>query len=278
MKASTHKPLISVIMPAFNAQAFAKQAIESILNQTLKDFELIIINDASTDDTYKIIKRYEAKDKRIRVVNNKENLQVAGCLNIGAKLARADLIARMDADDFSYPERLKLQYKLLKNNPKIAIVGADMIIVDEKGKPLFKREYPQEDQELKKVMFRYSPFAHPVVTMRRSVFEKFGGYNTKMVPCEDIDLWFKIGSKYKFANIRRTLLKYTLRTSSNSNKGLRELELLNFKIRVNAIGKYGYRPGFYDIIYNLGQFISMWIMPASFRVWLYNFLRSNGII
>lgn len=271
-------PLISVIMPAYNAEAYIERAIKSVLNQTCGDFELIIIDDGSSDKTPEIIKKYKKKDRRIKVIRNTNNLQIAHCLNKGAMLARGDFIARMDADDVSYPKRLELQYALFKKNVKVAIVGADMVIIDKKGRPLFKREYPQSDHELKKVMFRYSPFAHPVIMMKKRVFKEFGGYDTKMVPCEDIDLWFKIGSKYQFANIPHPLLKYTLIQSSNSNKSLRMLELLTFKTRLNAIIKYGYWPNAYDIVYNFGQFVSMWVMPTALRVWLYNILRSNKII
>lgn len=274
----SRRPPVSVIMPAYNVERYVTRAVESILNQTFKDFELIIINDASEDGTPEILKRYQRLDKRIRVVNNEKRLQIAASLNKAVSLAKADIIARMDADDISLPKRLELQYSFLQKNPDVAVLGANIIIVDKDSKPISKRDYPETSEALKKVMFRYSPFAHPVVMFRKKIFLEFGGYNLSMVPCEDIDLWFKIGSKHKFATIPQPILKYTILPDSSSNKNLIPLELLGFEIKIKAIRKYGYKPGVYDIIYNLGEFITLWFMPTNFRVWIYNFLRSNKLI
>lgn len=272
------KPLISVVMPAYNVDRYIAQAIESILNQTFKDFELIIINDASSDNTAKIIQGYKKRDKRVRVLNNKTHLLIAASLNKAVNLSRAEIIARMDADDISLLNRLKLQYSFLKKNPDIAVVGGDIVIIDKDGKEISKREYPTASADLKKTMFRYSPFAHPVVMFRKKIFLEFGGYNLKMIPCEDIDLWFKIGSKYKFASIPEYVLQYRILPDSSSNKNLIPLELLGFEIKIKAIRKYGYKPGFYDVAYNVLEFTTLWFMPPSFRVWMYNFLRSNKLI
>jgi glycosyltransferase involved in cell wall biosynthesis len=274
----TNKPQVSVIMPAFNAGRSIRKAIESILNQTLKNFEFIIVNDASTDKTSAIIQSYIKKDKRIRLVNNAHNLKIANSLNKGVALAKTDLIARMDADDISHPKRLETQYLFLKTHPKVAIVGANIAITDKAGKEIWKRTYPTQSEELKKIMLRYSPFAHPTVMFRKKVFDEFGGYNPQTVPCEDIDFWFKIAVKYNFANIPQTLLQYTLSKGSDNRRNLRKTELLGFRIKMNAVKNLGFRPGLYDLIYNLLQFISLWIMPPNARVTFYNMLRSRDLI
>lgn len=272
------KPAISVVMPAYNAERYIEQAIISILNQTLTNFELLIIDDASTDKTPSIIKKYQRKDARIKVIVNKTNLQIARSLNKLIKLARSEFVARMDADDVSFPRRLFLQYELIKKDKEIAVVGTDMVIIDKGGVPISKREYPDNDKKLKGAMFRYSPFAHPVVMFRKKVFEEFGGYDVNLVPCEDIDLWFKIGSKYKFASIPQPLIYYRIVPYSNSTKSLKDLELLGFKIKIDAIKKYGCKPSLYDVFYNIGQFLTLWFMPVNARVWMYNFLRSRKLI
>jgi len=270
------RPLISVVMPAYNAEKYISQAIESILNQSLTNFELLIINDGSTDSTLRIVRSF--RDKRIRVVTNRKNLKIAKSLNKAVRLSKAGLIARMDADDISLPDRLEKQYRLLSERPGVAIVGANMIIVDEDGRRISKREYPSEDGELKRLMFRYSPFGHPVVVFRKKAFMEFGGYDPTKVPCEDIDLWFRLGSRYNFATVPEYLIKYRILKFSTSHSKLRDLELLGFKVKLNAITQYGYRPSFYDVVYNFGQFITLWLTPASMRVWMYNFLRSRNLI
>lgn len=265
-------------MPCFNSEMYVARAIESILNQTFSDFELIIIDDHSTDKSFVIAGRYAKLDDRIRLYRNYKNCQVASTLNRGVKLSRAPIIARMDADDYSYPDRLRLQYEILKRLTDVAIVGTDMEICDEKGIVISKREYPTRSGSMKKVMFRYSPFSHPTVMFRKKIFLEFGGYDLNRVPCEDIDLWFKIGSKYNFASIPKKMLKYTISMSSNSHKKLKKVELLGFKIKIDAIKKYGYRPSVYDVLYNLGQFMTFWFMPATLRIRMYDFFRSRGII
>lgn len=270
--------LVSIVMSVYNTEKYVHRAIGSILNQTLKNFEFIIVNDASRDKTSTIVRGYAKKDKRIRLINNDRHLRIAHSLNIGVSYAKADLIARMDADDISHPERLEAQYIFLKANPEVAIVGTNISIADENEREIWERKYPNQSEDIKKIMFRYAPFAHPTVMFRKKVFKELGGYDPQMIPCEDIDFWFKIGAKYDFGNIPKALLKYTLSDLSGSHYNLRNTELIGFKIKINAIKKYGYRPGIYDLVYNLLQFISLWFMPSSTRIKLYNTLRSRGLI
>lgn len=273
-----NKPLISVVMPAHNAQKYISGAIESILNQTFKNFELIIINDSSTDKTLTIVKSFSKKDSRIRIVNNDTRLNIARTLNKGISLAKSNIIARMDADDIAFPNRLELQYKLINSSKNIAVVGANIAIMNTVGKQIAIRKYPNSTGELKKCLFRYSPFAHPIVMFRKDMFEEVGGYNPKYSPTEDLDLWFRLGSMYKFKSISEPLLKYRIYERSSSHKAIKNLEILVFKIRLNAISKYGYRPSLYDIIYNVFQFITLWFTPPAYRIKMYNLLRNNDLI
>lgn len=272
------KPFVSVVMSVFNAEKQVKPAIESIQRQTLKDFEFIIINDASKDNSLKIIRSYMRKDKRIRLINNTHDLRLASSLNIGVSVAKADFIARMDPDDFSLPERLETQYFYLKNHPKVAVVGTNISVVDANGKEIYVREYPTQSKDIKNIMLRYAPFAHPSVMFRKNVFLEFGGYNPRLMLCEDIDFWFRIGTKYDFGNIPKILLTYTLSNSSGTHRKLRNTELQGFKIKINAIRKYNFKPSIYDIVYNALQFLSLWFMPAGMRIKLYNTLRSRRLI
>ena len=278
MLRATSKPLISVVMPTFNAEIYIARAIESILGQSFTNFELVIVDDCSTDKTLSIARKYATSDKRIRIVRNEKNLKIAKSLNRAVKISKSDIIARMDADDISDPRRLELQYRVLKLRPKVAVVGANMIVVDEKGEVISKRRYPTESKELKKVLFRYSAFAHPVVMFRKRVFEEFGGYIENVFPVEDLDLWFKIGSKYQFATVPRFLLKYTLYTTSSSHKNLKSIEFLGLKVKLNAIKNLGYRPSLYDVLYNILEYSTIWFMPSRFRIWCFNLLRNNGLI
>lgn len=275
---STNKPLVSVVMSVFNAERFIHKAIESILNQTLRNFEFIIINDASVDKTLQIIYEFKKKDKRIRLINNKKNLQMAKSLNLGVNQAKSDLIARMDQDDISLPNRLEVQYDFMKSHPNVAIVGNDVVIIDEDGRVTGKRIYPTTSNGLKKILFRYSAFAHPTVMFRKSAFQKLKGYNPEKYPCEDIDLWFRFGRNHEFASIPSFLLKYRISLASGSHHNLKKTEMMGLKIKVEAIKKYGYKPILYDIIYNILQFATLLFMPFNTRIRLYNLLRGNNLI
>lgn len=272
------KPLISVVMSAYNAQRYIGNAIGSILNQTFKKFELIIVNDASIDKTPDIIRSYAKKDSRIKIINNKTKLDIASSLNKGIHAAKSNLIARMDADDIAFPNRLELQYELINSSKNIAVVGANIEIMDEAENGIAIRRYPTSSKKLKKCLFRYSPFAHPVVVFRKNMFEKAGGYNPKYSPTEDLDLWFRLGRKHEFKSINKLLLRYRLSTKSSSHSIIRELELLVFRIRFDAIVKYGYKPSLYDTIFNLFQFITLWFTPAKYRIKIYNLLRNKDLI
>ena len=236
------------------------------------------MNNGSTNKTLEIIKSYAKRDSRIKVFSNDTTLIAASSLNKGISLASTNIIARMDGDDIALPNRLELQYRLINSSPNIAVVGANVIIMDVDGNETAIRSYPDSDEKLKKCLFKYSPFAHPVVMFKKDMFEKVGGYNPKYLSTEDLDLWFKLGSKYKFASIKKPLLKYRISETSSSHSMLKDLEILVFKVRFNAIIKLGYRPNISDIIYNLMQFITLWLTPASYRIKIYNLLRNNGLI
>lgn len=273
-----NSPLISVVMPAHNAAKYIESAVESVLNQTFKKFELIIVNDNSSDKTRRIVNRFAKKDPRVKVINNKVRLNIAGSLNKGITQARSDIIARMDADDISMPNRLELQYSVIKRSKKIATVGANIVVMDPQEKDIGTRNYPETSKKLKECLFKYSPFAHPVVMFRKKIFEEVGRYNPKYSPTEDLDLWFRMGEKYEFKSVPKLLLRYRLSEDSSSHSIIRHLEILVFRIRLDAITKYGYRPSAFDIFYNLLQFLTLWVTPSKHRIKIYNLLRSNNII
>jgi len=276
--ASKNNPFVSVVMPVYNAENIISNPIESILNQTLKDFELIIINDASTDKTLQVIEKFRKKDRRIKVINNEKNMQMAHSLNVGISEAKSEFVARMDQDDIAFKDRLEVQYNFLLRHPRTAIVGNDIITLDKDENVIGRRTYPTTSKQLKSIMFRYSPFAHSTVMFRKNAYERIGGYDRTKYPCEDIDLWFRLGQKYEFASIPRALLNYRVVSTSSSHSNVLGTELMGFRIKIEAFKKYGYKPTLYDVIYNILQFVTMWFMPSIPRMRLYNFLRSRNLI
>lgn len=197
-------PKITVLMPVYNAEKFLREAIDSILNQTFKDFEFLIINDASTDGTEKIILSY--KDPRIRYFKNQKNLGVARTLNKGLKLAKAELIARMDADDISLPERLETEYRVMLNEQDLVLLASNFERIDKDGKYLSTEHKVILPEEIYYTLQFRNYLGHPTVMYKKkTVLEEFKGY--KIQESEDYDLWLRISKKYKIEEINKVLVK-----------------------------------------------------------------------
>lgn len=276
MNSLSSDPLVSVIMPVYNAQKYLKRAIESILNQTYQHFEFIIVDDASTDSSSKMLKSFKRKDKRISLIRNKENLGVTKSLNEGIAAASGKYIIRMDADDWSYPDRFKLQVELMKNNPDVVVSGSYVEVCDSKLKPRYIRKYHLSDTEIRKHIFRYSPFAHPATIWKTSVLKK-ERYNETLTTCQDYELYFRVGKIGKFMNIGKCLLK--LRLHDHSISALKnDLQWKNtVLIRFNAVLMLGYQMSMVDKIYAFLQEACIALLPVKLRFKLFNFIRSLNI-
>jgi glycosyltransferase involved in cell wall biosynthesis len=233
-------PDISIVMPVYNGKEFLNKAIDSILNQSFKNFEFIIIDDGSTDSSKEIIRSYT--DNRIRFLEQ-ENSGVAIALNNGIKISNSEIIARMDSDDISYPERLELQYTFLKSNPDYILVGSNTIIIDMNGEEVYKSRLPVTWDEIKTRLPEPS-FFHSSVMFNKGYFNKAGGYPEKIsrFNCfEDSLLWNKMKDFGKMANIEQPLLYYRLTPGAVTSKSGKEAALLkkvyNEIIAENRIGE-----------------------------------------
>ncbi|MFD0750594.1 glycosyltransferase [Mucilaginibacter calamicampi] len=205
-------PTITVLMPAYNAGCYIAEAIRSVLAQTYADFELVIVNDGSTDDTLNIINSFN--DPRIRVINQ-NNLGVAAALNNGLKNARSPYIARFDADDICYPERLEKQLSFLEMNAGYVLVGSDVEYISAGGDHLFNFEcIAHTHEEIIRKMYFYCPFVHPAVMYKKESIIKLGGYPENAHNFEDYLLWTNIAKAGKLYNLREPLVKYRLNPTS----------------------------------------------------------------
>ncbi len=184
----------------------------------------------------------------------------------------------MDGDDISLPSRLEKQYALLQKNKNLGVIGTNMITIDEEGAEIGKRNYNTDSDYLKQSIFRYSPFAHPSTMYRKEAFEKVGGYNHYLVPTEDLDLWIRLGKVCDFSNVDEYLFKYRVLKSSSSHSKLIRLEMKVIFVRMYAIVYHGYMPTFKDVLYNIGEFLTMFFMPSKFRYKLFNFIRNNNLV
>ncbi len=212
MNKQVNDPKISIIMPIFNVERFIKEAIESILNQTFNDFEFIIINDGSTDNSFKIIKEYAKKDNRIIIINNSKNLGIIKSLNLGLKKAQGKYVARMDGDDISKPKRLEIQYNFLEKNKDIFLVGTGSEKINENSKIISIHNPIVSEKKIIKTLPKKNCFRHSSIMFRN---EKNIFYREKMHFVEDYDLYLLLLSKNKrLLNLPFYLLKYRIRENS----------------------------------------------------------------
>lgn len=229
-------PKVSVVMSAYNQARYLAPAIESILRQTFSGFEFLIINDASTDSTPQIIKSY--RDQRVTIFTHRRRQGLASSLNYLIHHSRGEYLARMDADDIAYPERLKIQLDYLTRHPHVAACGTGVDLINAAGKKIGRKHYPP--RITKTLLMRYNPLIHPTVIVRRAALAAAGQYDISLNGAEDYDLWFRLGSQYQLANISQVLLAYRINPRGISWDSLKPTELQAIKARLKALRRYNY--------------------------------------
>ncbi len=267
---------ISVVIPAYNAAKYLPDAIESILNQTFQNFEIIVIDDCSTDKTWAVIQELASNDPRIRAYQNDQNLGIAGNRNKGVSLVAGKYLAWQDADDISLPSRLETQFQFMESHPEVGIVGGYLELF-RGNKVLGVRKYPPDDASLRQCIFRYSPIAQPAAMVRLEALHKAGEYNLKYPPAEDIDMTFRIGERYKLANLEEIIVRYRESDTSATFTRLRKMELSTLEIRRKHAKSEAYNMTIGDWIYNGAHYISVWLVPPKLKIRFFNFWRNSPI-
>lgn len=206
-------PKISVIMSVYDGEKHLDESIQSILNQTFRDFEFIIINDCSTDNSLQIIEEYAKIDERIVLINNEINLGLTKSLNLGIKKAKGKHIARMDADDIALPDRLKIQYVFLEKNRDIFLVGSGAYNVDENGTITTRKKPLTNSDDIRNKLSTHNCLYHPTIMFRNEGFM----YREKFVYTQDYDFYLiLLSNDKKISNIFEPLIKYRINPNAIS--------------------------------------------------------------
>jgi glycosyltransferase involved in cell wall biosynthesis len=214
------EPAISVLMPVYNCEKYLAEAVRSILGQTFADFELIIVNDGSTDGSLRVLQQFAEHDKRIRIID-RPNTGITPALNEMIEASRGQYLARMDADDISVPERFAKQKAFLDANPDCVIVGSRVMLMDPYGSPVAESGHQLQHEQIEHELLTQSGWAmvHPSVMMRRGAVVKIGGYDARWKHCEDHDLFLRMTEVGQAANLPEVLLWYRRHYASiNYNK------------------------------------------------------------
>src|SRR5262245_16106759 len=193
-------PAVTVAMSVYNGERFLREAVESVLDQSLDDLELVVVDDGSTDSTPQILDECGSIDSRV-VVYRQVNQGRAVARNRAVGLARAPLIALLDADDVALSNRLEIQRQFLAEYESVAVVGGAVTFVDEGGRPFADVPYPLTDPEIRKAFAHTTPLVQSGVMLRKSAFDRTGGYRATFRVAEDVDLWLRIAEQHQLANL-----------------------------------------------------------------------------
>ncbi|MCL4352883.1 MAG: glycosyltransferase [Patescibacteria group bacterium] len=239
-----NKPKVSVLLPVYNCEKFVAEAVESIFQQTFSDFEFLIINDGSTDQTLKILHSFA--DPRLRIYSNKKNLGIVSSLNKGIEIARGQYIVRMDADDVSLPERIEMQVAYMDQNPNIGVCGTWFRTIGEKAGRL--KTYPVEPDEVKCALLFGCPIAHPTTILRKTVLDQNHlKYNPTFLQAEDIEFWVRCSKYTQLANIPRVLFQHRVHDAKKSTLNFASLNDYTRRVILSELESLTIKPNMKEL-------------------------------
>ncbi len=228
------EPLVTVAMAAYNSELYIKESIESILNQSYKNIELIVVNDGSTDRTKEIVLSFN--DSRIKLFDNFENLGIVKTRNVCIEKSSGKYLAIFDSDDIALPDRLKLQVNFLENNSDYCLCGTDYQIIDSNGKPSYKMIVPKNDKDIKTYLNFNIPFCHSTMLFRRSYLED-NRYMPGFEPSEDYELTLRLSKLSKMASLNSKTVLYRVHGNNISLKKKTKIYDLKKIITINTLNE-----------------------------------------
>lgn len=249
-------------MPVYNAGAFLDQCLHSVLKQDFTDFELIAVDDGSKDNSLEILNKYASEDSRIKVYQNERNYGVSVTANKAIKLASADVIARMDADDIMAPGRLTAQYEFLQQHPEYVLVGGQVNLIDNDNQMLRSKSFPLEHNQIKSLMFTACPVQQATTMVNRAKLPSdFVWYEDGLNTAEEVELMFKLINYGKMANLPIVVHYYRQHPDSLSHQNPKETFRLTYIARRKGVKLHGYRPSPTAMILSEMQRIAVNVLP-----------------
>ena len=232
-------PEVSIIMSVYNEEKTLTKCINSVLNQSFKDFEFIIIDDCSNDNSLDIIKDHAEKDDRIKIINNENNIGLTKSLNKGIEKAKGKYIGRIDADDWWELNKLEIQMKFIESNPDYGVVGTNVIRHNEYTGEIKIEKKPENDEDIKKAILKGAPLAHSSIVLKKSLLDIYGAYDEQVKYGQDYELYFRLMNCTKFYNIQKLL--YHKATHGKDSISLNKWKLQymqGIKIKLKYYKKY----------------------------------------
>jgi glycosyltransferase involved in cell wall biosynthesis len=277
---NNNTPLVSILMPVYNTSKYLAEALESVINQTYQNWELVAVDDGSTDDSYHILKRYAKKYPSIKVYKNKENLGVLHTLNYALSLSKGEFIARFDSDDMMPINRIKKQVNFLIKNPDIVVVGGQVMLIRENGSEIGYKNFPLSHEEIYKGMYTFMTVQQGGILV-----------NTKLLPenyewyfynksngrvAEEVDFFFRLFNYGRMENIKDCVLKYRQYSNSTSLIDPKKTFYATFKSRIYAVKNYGYKPTIKARVLNIAQLCLITLLPKKTIYPIFISIRTFG--
>lgn len=265
-------------MPAYNAARYIGTAIKSIQQQSYKNWRLIVCDDASTDNTYAVVAKMAAEDKRIKLIRNDKNSGIAKTSNRLLKEVRTQYAARMDADDIALPDRLKTQIEFLQANYEVVLVGGQCITINEFGSKTGLKLFPIEHKDIYNGMFSFMTVQQPTIMFDWAKLKSAGvSYDESLTIADDLDFMFQVMSVGKIANLPEFMLLYRVYRGSSSLKKVKVTFAETMVVRQRAITELGYKPNFKAKLMNFLQSLVVPLLPESLVIAIYQF-KQRGFI
>lgn len=276
VKTMPNTTLVSVVMSNWNGSQYLRESIESMLNQSYRDFEYLLLDDGSTDSSKDIIREYAAKDPRIVMVLADQNVGLTRTLNKGIAMAKGKYIVRMDSDDVSELTRIEKQVSFMEKpeNARVGVCGSYCSIIDKAGKQVAVKKFPTTDQEIRKAIWYRNPIQHSSAIIRKEAIVAVGDYHEEFLQSEDFELWLRIGTKYEFRNIPEVLLRYRIHGENIVLKKQKRMIYQILKARRMAYRDYGYSMSAKDSLFYIGTTVAL-ILPAKVTLWLFNRFQTS---
>lgn len=268
-------PLVSVIMPVYNGSRFVAKAVQSILGQSYPYFELIVVDDGSTDRTWEILTAFQkAYPKTVRIYRFTKNQGESAAANFAFRKTRGNFIARMDADDISRKHRLTKQVAYMKKHPGVIVLGGQASVINSQGKRIGAKHAPTTHQGLYKAFAFVNPMIHPSIMYRKNLLPKRGKvYHNRFESTDDYHTYFELLNHGKFANLPQELVSYRVHGSNKSLTNFKEKFWTDTKVRLAAVSKFGYKAPIlmYPVI--LAQAAIVLMLPEKILMELFFWIR-----
>lgn len=271
------KPLVSVIMPVKDAGRFVGAAVESIVKQTHANWEMIVVDDGSSDETGKILKKFAKKDRRIKVITHKVSKGIGASLNQALFKAHGEFVARMDGDDIALSNRIATQVAFLQKNSEIVAVGGQVEMIDGAGEIFAYKHFPTNPTSLREMIMWMVPIQHPVMMVRGEVYKKCR-YDEKLKTAEDVDMMMQLLEHGEFGNVSETVYQYRKVDTSNGYHNVKQTFWLTTLGRMRGILHYSYKPSVKGIMLSLLQIAVVGILPSKLVVRMYESKRFFWLI